>query len=455
MCLPMKRPIHVIGGGLAGCEAAWQIARAGIPVIMHEMRPHRQTPAHQSDGLAELVCSNSLRSDDATASAVGVLHEEMRRCGSLILACADKTKVPAGGALAVDRDGFSQEVERVLRENPLIEIKREEIKGLPPEEWEQTIIATGPLTSEPLAEAIKSLTGEDSLHFFDAIAPIVYKDSIDFDKAWFQSRYDKGTGTDYINCPMSKEQYFAFIEDLLEGAKVAFHEWEKDTPYFEGCLPIEVMAERGPQTLTFGPMKPVGLTNPHDPTVKPYAIVQLRQDNALGTLFNMVGFQTKLRYGEQQEIFRKIPGLEKAEFARLGGMHRNTFINSPKLLDQTLRLKLQKKLRFAGQVSGCEGYVESAAVGFLAGLFSSFEYKDLEAILPPRTTALGALLAHITGDAEEETFQPMNVNFGLFPPTDKKNARGRRVKGKDRKMAYCERALEDLSPWVAEIKGVF
>lgn len=346
----MTRTVHVIGGGLAGSEAAWQLAEADIPVILHEMRPVRTTPAHQTDGLAELVCSNSLRSDDADYNAVGLLHEEMRRAGSLILAQADAHKVPAGGALAVDRDGFSQGVQAALTSHPRITIVREEVAGLPPEEWEQVVIATGPLTSPAMAEALKGVTGEDSLAFFDAIAPIVTKDSIDFTKAWFQSRYDKGTGSDYINCPLDKDQYYAFIDALITGEKVPFHEWEKDTPYFEGCLPIEVMAERGKDTLAYGPMKPVGLTNPNGP--KPFAVVQLRQDNALGTLYNLVGFQTKLRHGEQARIFRAIPGLENAEFARLGGLHRNTFVNGPRVLDKTLRLKAQPRLRLAGQVTG-------------------------------------------------------------------------------------------------------
>ncbi|WP_142850482.1 methylenetetrahydrofolate--tRNA-(uracil(54)-C(5))-methyltransferase (FADH(2)-oxidizing) TrmFO [Telmatospirillum sp. J64-1] len=444
----MKK-IHVIGGGLAGCEAAWQLAQAGIPVILHEMRPVRPTEAHSTDKLAELVCSNSLRSDDAEYNAVGLLHEEMRRCNSLILAKADAHKVPAGGALAVDREGFSEAVQQALEDHPLVEIRREEIAGLPPEDWDSVIIATGPLTSAPLAQAIRDLTGEESLAFFDAIAPIVHKDSIDFSKAWFQSRYDKGTGSDYINCPMDREQYYAFIDALIAGEKTPFKDWEKDTPYFEGCLPIEVMAERGRDTLAFGPMKPVGLTNPHNPTVKPFAIVQLRQDNALGTLYNIVGFQTKLKYGEQTRIFRMIPGLENAEFARLGGIHRNTFLNSPRLLDKTLRLKCRPALRFAGQVTGCEGYVESAAIGLLAGLFAAGEAKGAPVSPPPVTTALGALLNHVTGGAEAETFQPMNINFGLFPePEEQKDERGKRIRGRERKVLYSRRALADLAVWM-------
>ncbi|MGE5546410.1 MAG: methylenetetrahydrofolate--tRNA-(uracil(54)-C(5))-methyltransferase (FADH(2)-oxidizing) TrmFO [Solirubrobacterales bacterium] len=439
-------PIHIVGGGLAGSEAAWQIARAGIPVVLHEMRPVRSTPAHQTAGLAELVCSNSLRSDDAEYNAVGLLHEEMRRTGSLIMAAADQHKVPAGGALAVDRDGFSAEVERRLTALGNVEIAREEVAGLPPAEWGTVIIATGPLTSPALAEAIRGLTGEESLSFFDAIAPIIHKDSIDFGRAWFQSRYDKGEGSDYINCPMSKDEYHAFIDALLAGETVPFHDWEKDTPYFEGCLPIEVMAERGRETLAFGPMKPVGLTNPHGP--KPYAVVQLRQDNALGTLYNMVGFQTKLRHGEQARVFRMIPGLENAEFARLGGLHRNTFVNGPRVLDGTLRLKAEPRLRLAGQVTGCEGYVESAAIGLLAGQFAAAERLGAPMAPPPATTALGALLAHVTGGANAETYQPMNINFGLFPPPPERDERGKRVKGRDRKKLYTTRALEDLTAWL-------
>jgi methylenetetrahydrofolate--tRNA-(uracil-5-)-methyltransferase len=446
----MTRTVHVIGGGLAGCETAWQLAQADIPTILHEMRPVRTTPAHQTDGLAELVCSNSLRSDDADYNAVGLLHEEMRRAGSLILKTADAHKVPAGGALAVDREGFSQGVQAALEAHPRITVVREEVAGLPPAEWEQVVIATGPLTSEPMAAALRELTGEASLSFFDAIAPIVTKDSIDFTKAWFQSRYDKGTGSDYINCPLSKDQYYAFIDALIAGEKVPFHEWEKSTPYFEGCLPIEVMAERGRDTLAYGPMKPVGLTNPHGP--KPFAVVQLRQDNALGTLYNLVGFQTKLRHGEQASVFRAIPGLENAEFARLGGLHRNTFVNGPRVLDGTLRLKAQPRLRLAGQVTGCEGYVESSAIGLLAGLFAAAEARGREIPPPPAVTALGALLAHVTGGAEAETYQPMNINFGLFPPPPERDERGKRVKGRDRKKLYADRAREALGPWIDTIR---
>lgn len=442
----MSQTVHVIGGGLAGCEAAWQLATAQIPVILHEMRPVRTTPAHQTDGLAELVCSNSLRSDDADYNAVGLLHEEMRRLGSLILAQADAHKVPAGGALAVDRDGFSAGVQAALHAHPLITILREEVAGLPPSDWERVIIATGPLTSAAMAEGLGGLTGEDSLAFFDAIAPIVTKDSIDFSKAWFQSRYDKGTGSDYINCPLTKDQYYAFVDALIEGDKVSFHEWEKDTPYFEGCLPIEVMASRGRDTLAFGPMKPVGLTSPHGP--KPFGVVQLRQDNALGTLYNLVGFQTKLRHAEQSRIFRSIPGLENAEFARLGGLHRNTFVNGPRVLDGTLRLKAEPRLRLAGQITGCEGYVESAAIGLLAGMFCAAETVGQHLPPLPQTTALGALLAHVTGGGNAETYQPMNINFGLFPPPPERDEKGRKIKGRDRKKLYSTRAREDLTTWI-------
>lgn len=444
----MSNEIHIIGAGLAGSEAAWQAAEAGATVVVHEMRPVRKTHAHHTDGCAELVCSNSFRSDDATRSAIGLLHEEMRRCSSIIMRCADAHKVPAGGALAVDRDGFSQAVTAALEAHPNIRFSREEITELPGDAWGQTIIATGPLTSDALAQSILKASGEEYLAFFDAIAPIVYKESIDFSKAWFQSRYDKpgpgGTGKDYINCPMSKDEYYAFIDALIAGDKTEFKEWEKDTPYFEGCLPIEVMAERGRETLSFGPMKPVGLTNPHNPEVKPYAVVQLRQDNALGTLYNMVGFQTKLKYGAQSDIFRMIPGLEKAEFARLGGIHRNTFINSPLLLDPALRFKPAPHIRFAGQVTGVEGYVESAAIGLLAGRFAAADIQGYAQAAPPAITALGALLAHITQHAESGSFQPMNVNFGLFPMPDEK------VKKKDRPAAYTARALDAIGVWLQQ-----
>ena len=446
-------PVHVIGGGLAGSEAAWQLARAGVPVVLHEMRPERATDAHHTQDMAELVCSNSFRSDDYETNAVGLLHEEMRRLGSLILSSADAHRVPAGAALAVDREGFAAAVTKALEAEPLITIERGEIDALPPEDWSSVIIATGPLTSPGLSQAICDVTGQDQLAFFDAIAPIVHKESIDFDKAWYQSRYDKGDGKDYINLPMTRAQYETFIEDLLAAEKHQFKDWEKDTPYFEGCLPIEVMAERGPRTLSFGPMKPVGLTNPHDPETRLGAVVQLRQDNALGTLYNMVGFQTKLTYGEQQRIFRTIPGLENAEFARLGGIHRNTFINSPRLLDGALRLKTQPRLRFAGQITGCEGYVESAAIGLLAGRFAAAERLEKDPALPPATTSIGALLNHITGGAEAETFQPMNANFGLFPPLPTDDLpKKQRPRGRDRKQLLSKRALEDLNSWISVSK---
>ena len=458
-------PVHVVGGGLAGSEAAWQLARAGVPVVLHEMRPVRGTDAHRTEGLAELVCSNSFRSDDAETNAVGLLHAEMRRMGSLIMACADRNQVPAGGALAVDRDGFSAAVTAALEAEPLVTIRRKEIDGLPPAEWDSVIVATGPLTSPALAEAVLKLTGESALAFFDAIAPIVHRDSIDMNKAWFQSRYDKtgpgGTGADYINCPLNREQYEGFIAALIEGDKTAFKEWE-GTPYFDGCLPIEVMAERGPETLRHGPMKPMGLTNAHDPAVKPYAVVQLRQDNALGTLYNMVGFQTKLKYGEQSRIFKTIPGLENAEFARLGGLHRNTYLNSPRVLDPTFRLKAEPRLRFAGQITGCEGYVESAAIGLLVGRIAAAERRGETLSPPPATTALGALVNHITGghietiDAGPRSFQPMNVNFGLFPPLDfsPKSETGKKLRGPEKavakKRAMSARAKADLEVWLAD-----
>jgi methylenetetrahydrofolate--tRNA-(uracil-5-)-methyltransferase len=457
--------IHIVGGGLAGSEAAWQIAESGHDVILHEMRPVRGTEAHHGGDLAELVCSNSFRSDDANGNAVGLLHQEMRSLGSLILRAADAHQVPAGGALAVDREGFAKAVTAAIEAHPRIRIAREEVEGLPPEAWGRTIIATGPLTAPSLAQGIRDLTGADSLAFFDAIAPIVHRDSIDMGKAWFQSRYDKvgpgGTGADYINCPMNREQYDAFIQALIGGDKIGFKEWEATTPYFDGCLPIEVMAERGPETLRHGPMKPVGLTNPHDPTVKACAIVQLRQDNALGTLYNMVGFQTKLTYSEQVRVFRTIPGLENAEFARLGGLHRNTYLDSPRLLDATLRLKARPDLRFAGQITGCEGYVESAAIGLMAGRFAVAEARGAALAPLPATTALGALIGHITGGhiaAEDagtpRSFQPMNVNFGLFPPLDHapKGEGGKRLKGPEKavakKKALTDRARADLAAWM-------
>jgi methylenetetrahydrofolate--tRNA-(uracil-5-)-methyltransferase len=443
--------VHVIGAGLAGSEAAWQLAQSGVPVTLHEMRPVRATDAHQTDKCAELVCSNSFRSDDSEYNAVGLLHDEMRRCNSIIMQAAGGHQVPAGGALAVDRDGFAAAVTATLESHALITIKREELSALPEvaPDWSHVIIATGPLTSAPLAESIRAMTGQDHLAFFDAIAPIVHRESVDMSKAWMQSRYDKvgpgGTGSDYINCAMDKAQYENFIRELIEAPKTDFKEWEKNTPYFEGCLPIEVMASRGVDTLRYGPMKPVGLTSPHLSS-RPYAVVQLRQDNALGTLYNLVGFQTKMKYADQTRVFRLIPGLENAEFARLGGLHRNTFINSPAVLDHELRLKARPHIRFAGQITGVEGYVESAAIGLLAGRFVAAEKQGKTMQPPPRTTGLGALLAHITENASAETFQPMNVNFGLFPPVPE-------VRGKDggrqRKLLYTQRAKEDLGAWLA------
>jgi methylenetetrahydrofolate--tRNA-(uracil-5-)-methyltransferase len=444
-------PVHVIGGGLAGCEAAWQLARAGVPAVVHEMRPVRRTEAHVTDRLAELVCSNSFRSDDAESNAVGLLHEEMRRAGSLILRAADAHKVPAGAALAVDREGFAAAVQSAIEAHPHITVVRAEVAGPPPPAWDSVIVATGPLTSPALAEAVRALTGEESLAFFDAIAPIVYRETVDMDVAWFQSRYDKagpgGDGADYINCPLDEAEYGAFIDALLAAEKTAFKEWETSTPYFEGCLPIEVMAERGRDTLRFGPMKPVGLTDPRTGR-RPWAVVQLRQDNALGTLYNLVGFQTKLKYAEQTRVFRMVPGLGRAEFARLGGLHRNTFLNSPRLLDPRLRLRAAPRLRFAGQITGVEGYVESAAIGLLAGRFAAAERHGTALPAPPRTTAFGALLDHITVGAAAATFQPMNVNFGLFPPLDGEPC------GRDRKRAFTRRALADLDAWLAGIESV-
>ena len=456
-------PIHIIGGGMAGSEAAWQAANAGARVILHEMRPVRPTFAHQTEGLAELVCSNSFRSDDAETNAVGLLHEEMRRAGSLIMAMGDKHQVPAGGALAVDREAFSADVKAAIENHPNIEIVREEIAGLPPEDWDSVIVATGPLTSPALAEAVHELSGEGELAFFDAIAPILYAESINMDIAWKQSRYDKGDTEEdraaYINCPMDKDQYEAFVDALLAADKTEFKDWEKDTPYFDACLPIEVMAERGRETLRHGPMKPRGLTNAHDPDTKPYAVVQLRQDNALGTLFNMVGFQTKMKYGAQTDVFKMIPGLENASFARLGGIHRNTFLHSPKLLDGVMRLKARPSLRFAGQITGVEGYVESASMGLLAGRFAAAEKLGREISPPPPTTALGALLTHITTGhvpGKKGAFQPMNVNFGLFPDIEAptRDAEGKRLRGKDKsvakKRAMSARALSDIDAWLGE-----
>jgi methylenetetrahydrofolate--tRNA-(uracil-5-)-methyltransferase len=461
------RAVHVIGGGLAGSEAAWQIAASDVPVVLHEMRPKRMTAAHKTAALAELVCSNSFRSDDKELNAVGLLHEEMRRLGSLVMRTADAHQVPAGSALAVDRDGFAAAITAALATQPLIEIRREEIAGLPPADWDSVIITTGPLTSPALADAVAKLTGEHALAFFDAIAPIVHRETIDMSRAWLQSRYDKagpgGSDAAYVNCPLTREQYEAFVDALLGGEKVAFHDWE--TPYFDGCLPIEVMAERGRETLRHGPLKPFGLTNLHAPNIKPYAVVQLRQDNRLGTLFNMVGFQTKLKHGEQTRIFRTIPGLERAEFARLGGLHRNTFLNAPKLLDGGLRLKAEPRLRFAGQITGCEGYVESAAIGLLAGRFAAAERLGRFLMPPPPTTAHGALLAHITAGhietaacaqtAGARSYQPMNVNFGLFPPLAHplRGEQGQRLRGSEKglakKRAFTRRALADIARWIS------
>ncbi|ANF54208.1 methylenetetrahydrofolate--tRNA-(uracil(54)-C(5))-methyltransferase (FADH(2)-oxidizing) TrmFO [Brevundimonas naejangsanensis] len=458
---PVPAPVHVIGGGLAGSEAAWQIAQAGVPVILHEMRrdePEQvRTDAHHTTGLAELVCSNSFRSDDWEFNAVGLLHAEMRALDSVIMACGDANQVPAGGALAVDRVAFSDAVTAKLEAHPLVTIVREEIAGIPPEEWANVIVATGPLTSPALAEAILKATGEESLSFFDAIAPIIHTDSINFDVAWRQSRYDKegpsGDKAAYVNCPMDKAQYEAFIDALLDGPKADFKEWE-NVPYFDGCLPIEVMAERGRETLRHGPMKPVGLTNQHNPTVKPYAIVQLRQDNALGTLFNMVGFQTKLKYGAQTDVFRIIPGLENAQFARLGGLHRNTFLNSPKLLDKQMRLKALPRLRFAGQVTGVEGYVESASMGLLTGRLAAAQALGRDLAPPPPETAMGALVEHITGGhLEGSKFQPMNINYGLLPPLEapKVDEEGKRIhpkeRGRAKKRLQSIRAIEALKAW--------
>ncbi len=453
-----ENAVHVIGGGLAGSEAAFQIAQRGVPVILHEMRPVRMTDAHQTEGLAELVCSNSFRSDDAEFNAVGVLHEEMRMMGSVIMAAADIHKVPAGGALAVDRNGFSQRVQQILSDHSLVTLEREEVADIP-EDWSNVIVATGPLTSPALAQMVRDVGGEDDLAFFDAIAPIVHFDSIDMERAWFQSRYDKstdgGNGKDYINCPMDKAQYDGFIEALLDGEKMSFREWEENTPYFEGCMPIEIMASRGHETLRFGPMKPVGLTNAHDGS-RSHAVIQLRQDNALGTLYNMVGFQTKLKYAEQVRIFQSIPGLEEAQFARLGGLHRNTFINSPRLLDRELRMKARPSLRFAGQITGVEGYIESAAIGLMTGIMAASQATGTKWEPPPVDTAHGALLAHITGGADANTFQPMNVNFGLFPPIElvvTPNGKKRKLRGRERKAAYASRALASFSAWSSVTKA--
>lgn len=448
----VKTTVHIIGAGLAGCEAAWQIANRGINVILYDMKPYKFSDAHKNENFAELVCSNSLRSDDFEHNAVGLLHQEMRLSGSLIMESADKTKVPAGGALAVDRSQFASSITERLKNHPLVKIVHQEITDFPDDDATLYIIATGPLTSEAFSSAIIKKIGGQSLSFYDAIAPVIYKDSIDFSKAWYQSRYDKGDKFDYINCPLSQDQYYAFVDALLKAEKADFHEWEQ-IQYFDGCLPIEVMAERGVETLVFGPMKPVGLTNPNS-SEKPYAVVQLRQDNQEDTLRNIVGFQTKMKYGAQKEVFRMIPGLENAEFARFGGIHKNTFIKSPLLLDQFLRLKSQPNVRFAGQITGCEGYVESAAIGLLCGYFTACEVLEKKPSLPPRTTAFGSMLSHLTDTTDTDNYQPMNINFGLFPTIQgnrTENGKFRKIKGMDRKTAYCHRALNDLQDWLKDL----
>lgn len=448
----MEPVVQIIGAGLAGCEAAWQLVKRGVKVRLFEMKPQKFSPAHKNSNWAELVCSNSLRSDDAEHNAVGLMHEEMRRFGSLIMEAADQTKVPAGGALAVDREGFAKFITERLKASPLLEIVNQEITEFPAADAPLTIIATGPLTSSAFIEAIKNKVDQHSLSFYDAIAPVVYKESIDFSKAWFQSRYDKGDKYDYINCPMNKEEYYRFVDELLKAEKMPFHDFE-EPHYFDGCLPIEVMAERGIDTLLFGPLKPVGLTNPHS-AEKPYAVVQLRQDNKEDTLRNIVGFQTKMKYGEQTRIFRMIPGLEKAEFARLGGIHRNTFIQSPMLLDEFLRLKAQPNILFAGQISGCEGYVESADTGMLAGYYAACLAKGLNPVVPPKTTATGAMLGHLLDTTAD--YQPMNINFGIFPTIQGEitaNGKFRKIKGADRKEAYCQRALANFTDWLEHINA--
>ena len=448
----MEPVVQIIGAGLAGCEAAWQLVKRGVKVRLFEMKPQKFSPAHKNSNWAELVCSNSLRSDDAEHNAVGLMHEEMRRFGSLIMEAADQTKVPAGGALAVDREGFAKFITERLKASPLLEIVNQEITEFPAADAPLTIIATGPLTSSAFIKAIKNKVDQHSLSFYDAIAPVVYKESIDFSKAWFQSRYDKGDKYDYINCPMNKEEYYRFVDELLKAEKMPFHDFE-EPHYFDGCLPIEVMAERGIDTLLFGPLKPVGLTNPHS-AEKPYAVVQLRQDNKEDTLRNIVGFQTKMKYGEQTRIFRMIPGLEKAEFARLGGIHRNTFIQSPMLLDEFLRLKAQPNILFAGQISGCEGYVESADTGMLAGYYAACLAKGLNPVVPPKTTATGAMLGHLLDTTAD--YQPMNINFGIFPTIQGEitaNGKFRKIKGADRKEAYCQRALADFTYWLEHINA--
>lgn len=452
--MTVNQEVHIVGAGLAGSEAAWQLAVRGVNVVIHEMRPLKSSPAHKTAHAAELVCSNSLRSDDSTNSAVGLLHQEMRLASSLILEAADACKVPAGGALAVDRERFSAFVDEKLHNHPLIRFINEEVQALPPA-GQQTIIASGPLTSESLIKAVLQEIGSQSLSFFDAIAPVIYKDSINFDKAWYQSRYDKGDKFDYINCPLSKDEYYMFVDALLAAEKVEFHDFEK-AGYFDGCLPVEVMAERGRDTLLFGPMKPVGLTNPHTPGQKAYAVVQLRQDNQEDTLRNMVGFQTKMKYGEQEKVFRMIPGLENARFARLGGIHKNTFIKSPILLDDYLRLKSQPHISFAGQITGCEGYVESAAIGWLAGYFKACELRGNPVSLPPLTTAFGAIYRHLRDMTNIDDYQPMNVNFGLFPTISGEttvNGKFRKIKGMERKEAYCRRAAAEILPWIKSVKA--
>jgi methylenetetrahydrofolate--tRNA-(uracil-5-)-methyltransferase len=446
----MDKVLNIVGGGMAGSEAAWQAANMGIDVVIHEMRPKVGTFAHQTHNLAEMVCSNSFRSDDDENNAVGLLHWEMRMAGGLIMEMADAHALPAGGALAVDRDAFAQAVTERLLAHPRISVARDEVTSLP--DQGQWIIATGPLTSSALGQAIAAETGAEALAFFDAIAPIVYFDSIDLSKAWFQSRYDKGETEEerkaYLNCPMDRDQYEGFIDALLAAEKTEFHEGET-AGYFDGCLPIEVMAERGRETLRHGPMKPVGLTNPHAPDVKPYAVVQLRRDNALGTLYNIVGFQTKMKYGAQTSVFKMIPGLEDASFARLGGIHRNTFLNSPTLLDAQMRLRSRPNIRFAGQITGVEGYVESAAMGLLAGRMAAAELLGQTLPVVPQETAMGALVHHITGGAEAKTFQPMNVNFGLFPPVG--GVKGGRRGRKDRYKAYTDRAKLAWQAWLGQI----
>ena len=449
----MSIKVNVIGCGLAGSEAAWQLVKRGISVTIYDMKPNIKSPAHKSDNFAELVCSNSFRSDDYENNAVGLLHQEMRFADSLIMEAADATKVPAGGALAVDREGFAQYVTDKLKKHPLITIKEEEIKKIPTNTDELTIIATGPLTSDALAKSISEAIGGEKLSFYDAIAPVIYKDSIDFSKAWYQSRYDKGDKYDYINCPLSKDEYYDFVNELINGEKTEFHDFEKPQ-YFDGCLPIEIMAQRGVDTLMYGPMKPVGLTNPHSEE-QPYAVVQLRQDNKEDTLRNIVGFQTKLKHQEQVRIFKKIPGLENAVFARLGGINKNTFIKSPILLDEFLRLKNMPHIMFAGQITGCEGYIESASIGWLVGYFASQLVQNKNPILPPRETAFGCQLAHLIDDTDIDNYQPMNINFGLFPELPKQitsNGKLRHLKGSEKKKALSQRALSMLQGWLDEIK---